>query len=96
MVLIDSTQKVAAVRQGFDIRGSVMVGGEIQGGSMEAMELRANSFVEEREYENRRFQRRVLQARRRGGGTDGVDSARHYSHSSIWRGHYTERKERDD
>ena len=56
MVLINSMKEVTAVEQGFNIiaSGGRRIGSEIQGRTVEKIELRAKSFVEEREYENRR------------------------------------------
>ena len=46
MVHVDSAKKVTALEQRFEVRVIVVVGDEVEGGSVEGLELRANGLVE--------------------------------------------------
>lgn len=62
MVLINSAEEVVALEQGLNSSGGAFAGGEGHGGSVEAIELGANSLVKQQEDEDRRLVRRALQA----------------------------------
>lgn len=82
VVLIDGAKEVVALQQRLDSGGSGLAGGEGHGGSVEAVELGANGFVEEQEDEDWRVVRRVLQASLGGRGIERSEWPSHYRYAS--------------
>jgi len=58
MMLINGPQEVVALEQWLDI--SLLIGDEINGGTMETLELGLYGFMEEQENQNRRLLSRIF------------------------------------